>query len=252
MADRSLRRSTSDRQISGVCAGIAKYLDVDVGLVRIGAVVLLVFMSTPVLVGYVLAAATVPEDDAQPALDVTWGANSLRVTWKAATVPYSVSAFTWLGSLVGGAFLVLQLAALVVGAVYLSGMPALAETLFGVLMALFTFSWPLGLGMVLAALFPRPYSVTLTEGALWLERPMRSGKRIELGEIEDLVEHPSGVTLHLKDGALLRLPPPPQDDGWTTLVEETRRAQRRILQHTQDLAALTDERQELQELLERK
>ena len=34
----SLRRSTSDKMIGGVCAGVAKYFDVDLTLVRIAAV----------------------------------------------------------------------------------------------------------------------------------------------------------------------------------------------------------------------
>ena len=39
---RQLRRSQTDRKISGVCGGIAEYLNVDPTLVRLAAVVLAV------------------------------------------------------------------------------------------------------------------------------------------------------------------------------------------------------------------
>jgi phage shock protein PspC (stress-responsive transcriptional regulator) len=58
-----LYRSTKDRMISGVCGGLAEYLDMDPTVVRLVAV--LVTFATgvaPVLITYAVAACIVPED----------------------------------------------------------------------------------------------------------------------------------------------------------------------------------------------
>lgn len=63
-APRRLYRLTYDKSIAGVCAGIAKYLDVDVTLVRV-VVVLATFFSgvVPGLIGYILAWIIMPKDE---------------------------------------------------------------------------------------------------------------------------------------------------------------------------------------------
>lgn len=58
-----LLRSTSDRKITGLCAGIAKYLDVDVTVVRL--TVLAVILLTTVLPGtifYFIASLITPTE----------------------------------------------------------------------------------------------------------------------------------------------------------------------------------------------
>jgi phage shock protein C len=59
---RQLRRSTDDRMVAGVCAGIARYAGVDPTLVRIAAVVGLVLGFGSIGLVYLLLWAIVPED----------------------------------------------------------------------------------------------------------------------------------------------------------------------------------------------
>jgi phage shock protein C len=57
-----LRRSTDDRMLAGVCAGIARYAGVDPTLVRIAAVVGLVLGFGTIGLVYLLLWAIVPEE----------------------------------------------------------------------------------------------------------------------------------------------------------------------------------------------
>ncbi len=60
---RKLYRSTKDRMLSGVCGGLAEYLDMDPSVVRLLTVVIgLISSGGPVLIGYIVAACIVPED----------------------------------------------------------------------------------------------------------------------------------------------------------------------------------------------
>lgn len=57
-----LYRSTVDKKIAGVCAGIADYLDTDPTIIRLATVVLaLVTGVFPFVVGYLVAWWIVPE-----------------------------------------------------------------------------------------------------------------------------------------------------------------------------------------------
>ncbi len=58
-----LSRPLHDRKLAGVCAGLARYLSVDVTLVRVIAVILL-FWPVPLMasVAYLVAWAIVPQD----------------------------------------------------------------------------------------------------------------------------------------------------------------------------------------------
>ncbi len=58
---KKLYRSSKDRMISGVCAGIAEYFDVDATLVRIGAVVVLFMSWFSLVLGYIVCAIIMPE-----------------------------------------------------------------------------------------------------------------------------------------------------------------------------------------------
>ena len=55
-----LLRTRDDQMIAGVCGGLARYLGVDPTLVRVAAVIALVFAFPAALVGYLLAWAIMP------------------------------------------------------------------------------------------------------------------------------------------------------------------------------------------------
>jgi len=55
-----LYRTRDDEMISGVCGGVARYFGVDPTLVRVGAVIALVFAFPATVIGYVLAWAIMP------------------------------------------------------------------------------------------------------------------------------------------------------------------------------------------------
>jgi phage shock protein PspC (stress-responsive transcriptional regulator) len=58
-----LVRSTSNRVIGGVCAGVADYLNMDANLVRILTVLISLFTGVPVIL-YIVALFVMPEDTA--------------------------------------------------------------------------------------------------------------------------------------------------------------------------------------------
>jgi phage shock protein PspC (stress-responsive transcriptional regulator) len=57
-----LYRTRDDQMIAGVCGGIARYLGVDPTLVRVVAVLALVFAFPGALIGYLLAWALMPSN----------------------------------------------------------------------------------------------------------------------------------------------------------------------------------------------
>jgi phage shock protein PspC (stress-responsive transcriptional regulator) len=61
---RRLARSTDDRMVAGVCGGIARYLDADPTVIRLVAVLLMVFGGAGVL-AYVAAWVIIPEEGAE-------------------------------------------------------------------------------------------------------------------------------------------------------------------------------------------
>ncbi|HIT75533.1 MAG TPA: PspC domain-containing protein [Candidatus Avipropionibacterium avicola] len=60
MAGKELVRSTDDRVIAGVCAGLASYLNLDPGVVRIITVVVSLFTGVPII-AYLIAMFVLPE-----------------------------------------------------------------------------------------------------------------------------------------------------------------------------------------------
>ncbi|GIN85851.1 hypothetical protein J6TS2_22370 [Heyndrickxia sporothermodurans] len=63
MSDKRLSKSTTDKKLSGVLAGVAKYFNVDPSLIRIGFVVLaLVTAVFPCIIGYLIADWVLPKD----------------------------------------------------------------------------------------------------------------------------------------------------------------------------------------------
>lgn len=63
---RRLLRSRSDRWLSGVCGGLARYWNTDPALVRILAVVLTIVTGGALLIGYVIAWIAIPEEPMGP------------------------------------------------------------------------------------------------------------------------------------------------------------------------------------------
>ncbi|MFT4731370.1 MAG: phage shock protein C [Gammaproteobacteria bacterium] len=53
--DKRLFRDADRAIISGVCAGLAKYLDIDPLWVRVGAIASMIFLTVPTALAYVLA-----------------------------------------------------------------------------------------------------------------------------------------------------------------------------------------------------
>ena len=61
-----LTRSSTDKKLGGVAAGLARHLGVDPTIVRVGFAVSLLFSGAG-LVAYLVMLAVVPSDDATPA-----------------------------------------------------------------------------------------------------------------------------------------------------------------------------------------
>ena len=62
---RRLMRDPSNKVIGGVCSGVAKYLNMDVNLVRVLTVVISLFTGVPIVL-YLIALFVLPEEGAQP------------------------------------------------------------------------------------------------------------------------------------------------------------------------------------------
>lgn len=58
---RRLLRSRTDRQLTGVCGGIAEYAGIDATIVRVGVVLATLFTGGVVALAYFLAAMMIPE-----------------------------------------------------------------------------------------------------------------------------------------------------------------------------------------------
>ncbi len=62
VAMKRLYRSRTDRKIAGICGGLAEYLNTDPTIVRLIAVILLIFTGlVPMLLAYFLAWIIIPE-----------------------------------------------------------------------------------------------------------------------------------------------------------------------------------------------
>lgn len=63
LSGKVLRRSRSQRMLSGVSGGIAEYLNIDATLVRLGIVGLTLITGGTALIGYAVAWIVIPEAD---------------------------------------------------------------------------------------------------------------------------------------------------------------------------------------------
>jgi phage shock protein C len=70
-AARQLRRSADDRMLAGVAGGIARYLDVDVTLVRV-VIAALALLNGIGLALYIVAWLLLPADGADQSLAAAW------------------------------------------------------------------------------------------------------------------------------------------------------------------------------------
>ena len=70
-AARQLRRSADDRMLAGVASGIARYLDVDVTLVRVIIAALALFSSAGVAL-YIAAWLLIPADGEDQSVAAAW------------------------------------------------------------------------------------------------------------------------------------------------------------------------------------
>jgi phage shock protein C len=63
---RQLRRSQTDRKLSGVCGGVAEYLNIDSTVVRIGVVVGTILSGGWLALAYVVAIVVMPDGKQPP------------------------------------------------------------------------------------------------------------------------------------------------------------------------------------------
>jgi phage shock protein C len=60
--DKKLKKSKSDRMISGVCGGLANYMNLDTAFIRIGFLVGLFFFGTGIVL-YIIFMIAIPTPD---------------------------------------------------------------------------------------------------------------------------------------------------------------------------------------------
>ena len=60
MKGKKLYRSSDDRMLCGVCAGIAEYFEIDPTLIRLAWVFCCFFCVFPAIIAYVIAAVVIP------------------------------------------------------------------------------------------------------------------------------------------------------------------------------------------------
>jgi phage shock protein PspC (stress-responsive transcriptional regulator) len=70
-AARQLRRSTDDRMLAGVAGGVARYMNVDVTLVRV-IIAALVLLNGAGVALYIAAWLLIPEDGEDQSLAAAW------------------------------------------------------------------------------------------------------------------------------------------------------------------------------------
>jgi phage shock protein PspC (stress-responsive transcriptional regulator) len=59
--EKKLYRSKTDKKIAGVCGGLAKYLNIDVTLVRLAAALICIFAGAG-LIAHIVGAIIIPEE----------------------------------------------------------------------------------------------------------------------------------------------------------------------------------------------
>ncbi|MFT4628585.1 MAG: phage shock protein C [Myxococcota bacterium] len=259
MSRPALRRARNG-QIAGVCSGVATYLGVSVDGVRVLTVLGVVFTSAPLLIAYLALAVLLPlepDADAPPEGAVDWTSDSVRLTYDAPLVPH---AFNWTKLLIGyavgvvGALSLPNLAlAVTVAVAWAAGVPVEgflgpATALLGLVSGLLSVS-PV---LLAVGLLRRPFSVTCTHDAVWLERPFHAAVRVPLEQVEDLSIDGDVLRILLQTGEILHMPAPPESPERDAWMDEVLRSRRRALAHHEDLEAASDDRRELDRVLARR
>lgn len=238
--------------LAGVCGGLGEYLGVEPVVVRVIAILLAIFSSAPVLVAYLIAAALLPVGDAPLRVDVDWRADGLRVVYRAPIAPHAIAWHLWIGLMMAGVTGLTALMALVAVlfalALHLTeadpvGAVAVVTSTCGIL-------WPAAALFALGGLLHRPYALTVTHDALWVERPFRAAVRVDLAQVEAIHHDSDGVTIHLRNAALLQLPTPPPAAEVATVWEQIEAGRRRALEHRVDLEEARPRLRELERVLD--
>ena len=60
---KTLRRTTTDRRVGGVCGGLARYFDIDATVVRVAYVLISVFTAFAGVLAYIIMLLLIPEEE---------------------------------------------------------------------------------------------------------------------------------------------------------------------------------------------
>jgi len=245
--------------IAGVCGGIAQTYDIDVNLVRGAFAIAGLFFGMGPLMLYAGAAFVVPDDDGsiearkQTAMD--WDGDNLRLTYKAPVIPYTFPWTHWLGGWAGAAALagvaMACFSLIAMGIAAFGGAPLDPIAPIGWLTAT-----P---GMVAGALaisallgmIRRPYTITCSHAALWIDMPLRKPRRIDLADVESLVDTGDDLELRLIDGDAIALPKPAEEE-LAILLGVVESSITRAVSHEDDLEQSAAERDRLRRIMAQK
>ena len=238
-------RSTNDRVLAGVCSGMAHYLGLPTLTVRV--IVLLSALPFSLVVGFVYVTAAFvlpPTETAERPLSTDWQADSLRLTWKGPISPYLLPwphVVSALGVLAGALAIYTTFRTFTA-----TGEFATALDLRTVLLPMV----PLGLVVWLSLRAPYKWALTLSHGALWIERPIKGAERIELTQIDGFHPHRDPFAIHLRGGRTVAMAPPPSAPELDVLIEELGRSIARAEDHEAVLDASSADRERLERMRE--
>lgn len=184
--------------------------------------------------------------------DLAWESDAVRLSFDAPLVPHGVplgyvlAAISWFmaasaAAAIGGASALgwsVVGSADQLGVAVLVAMPALAVVL------------PVVLVLVLAGVVLRgSYTVTCSQAALRIERPLRPARSIGLEHLETFETSDAGdpsLVVRLDDGEALHLPIPTDPDALASFVAEVAAAQRRVDAFLAELERTTELRERVE------
>ncbi len=256
MTDKRLYRSR-DRQLFGVCAGIADHLEVSPQTVRIGAVLLTMFTSAPMLLAYFGLAVFLPvqprEDGREPEVDrLKWSEDAVHFSYTAPFAPHLASVIhrlfrmgrdSW-AILFPVAAVIIALLAVSTALLFTAGGDAIFALEF--LSIVLPIATPLLLALVLLR---RQYSMTCSHDTLWLERPYQSARRLHLSEVERIIDTTYEWRFQLYSGEVITMPTPTPTERSGDFLEQITKAKRRALAFKQDLEEAEDDLRQLEHVM---
>ncbi|MEN0064931.1 MAG: PspC domain-containing protein [Myxococcota bacterium] len=244
-----LVRVMDKAMVGGVCSGLARYFQVNPDLLRVGTVIGAIAFTFPVVLIYFAAMAVLPAD-ARADLNVDWQSSSLRATWSGPLLPYGrPSSWLFTRALLALLPLTLVIATYSGGLWDLGSFTIVAWTL---LIGTASATLPAFIIALLYGYVPRNWALTLSEDALWIERPTHAPERVPLDQIETFHTSSEPFTIHFKDGRLLTLAPPPPGPDLDVVTHELRKSIGRHLDHTEALDATREERQRVLQVMEQR